>query len=324
MKTPPKKKTDKKTASKKSQDPQRVMLPVVHKSTTPALRDPFQQYMAEVSRYPLLSHEEEDKVARHYKQYQDKKSAQLLVLSNLRLVVKIAMEYSSVYHNLMDLIQEGNLGLMRAVEKYDVDKNVRFSTYAVWWVRAYVLKFILDNFRLVKVGTTQAQKKLFFNLMREKENMEKLGFAPTTRLLADKLGVKENEVNQMEVRMGAREVELDAPKANYDGQARNMDFVTGESGKAIEDAVEQGELKDILLKNLDAFTKSLSEKERQIFFDRLFSEFPKTLQEIADQYKISRERIRQIEERTIKKMRTFFSEKGMSVDIHPEKQAVKS
>lgn len=294
----------------------KALVPAKKTGMVPVSRDPFQQYMSEVSRYPVLTPEEEEKVTHHYKQYQDKKSAQLLVLSNLRLVVKIAMEYRSAYHNLMDLIQEGNLGLMRAVEKYDVEKNVRFSSYAVWWVKAYILKFILDNFRLVKVGTTQAQKKLFFNLMREKDRMEKLGFMPTTKLLAEKIGVKEREVNQMEVRMGSREMELDAPRANYDGGSRNMDFVTGSNGRDVEEAIEHGELKDILLKNLDAFTGTLNEKERQIFFDRLFAEIPKTLQEIADQYKITRERIRQIEDRTIKKMRHFFSEKGITVDIH--------
>lgn len=304
---------------------EQALVPLKAKKPVPVYRDPFQQYMMEVSKYPILPPEEERKVARHYKQYQDKKSAQLLVLSNLRLVVKIAMEYRSAYHNLMDLIQEGNMGLMRAVEKYDIEKNVRFSSYAVWWVRAFILKFILDNFRLVKVGTTQAQKKLFFNLMREKERMEQLGFVPSTKLLADKLGVKEREVGQMEVRMGAREVELDAPKANYEGGARQIDFVPGSNGADVEDALTQSELKDILLKNLDEFVKGLGEKERRIFFDRLFTEIPKTLQEIADEYKITRERIRQIEERTVKKMQKFFREKGMSVDVdhkpaEPEKK----
>lgn len=296
---------------------ERALVPVKSKKLAPTYRDPFQQYMTEVSRYPILSPEEEEKVARHYKAYQDKKSAQLLVLSNLRLVVKIAMEYRSAYHNLMDLIQEGNMGLMRAVEKYDVEKNVRFSSYAVWWARAFILKFILDNFRLVKVGTTQAQKKLFFNLMREKERMEQLGFMPTAKLLAERLGVKEKEVGQMEVRMGAREVELDAPRANRDGSARNIDFVPGADGADVEDALTQSELKDILLKNLDEFVKGLGDKERRVFFDRLFSEIPKTLQEIADEYQLTRERIRQIEERTIKKMQKFFREKGMSVDVKP-------
>ena len=272
--------------------------------------------MTEVSRYPLLSPEEESRLARHYKEYGDKKSAQLLVLSNLRLVVKITMEYRSAYSNLMDLIQEGNLGLMRAVEKFDVSKNVRFSSYAVWWVRAYVLKFILDNFRLVKVGTTQAQKKLFFNLMREKERMEQLGFKPTTKLLASRLGVKETDVNQMEVRMGGREMELDAPKTSHDSTARNIDFISSKEDVRVDDVLEKNELKDILLKNLDEFVKELGEKERHIFFDRLFAEIPKTLQDIADEYKITRERIRQIEERTIKKMQKFFKKKGMDVDVH--------
>lgn len=281
----------------------------------PAPLDPLKRYMEEVARYPLLTQEEEAAVARHYREHRDRESAQRLVLANLRLVVKIAMEYRSAFVNVLDLIQEGNLGLLRAVDKYDVDKNVRFSSYAAWWVRAYVLKHIIDNFRLVKIGTTQAQKKLFFNLMREKEKMERLGFAPTPKLLADKLNVREDEVREMEVRMGSREAELDAPKPHYDG-ARNMDFVSS-GANDVEDKIEQGELKDILIKNLGEFTAGLKDKEKKIFTERLFAEVPKTLQEIADEYKITRERIRQIEERVVAKMRRFFTDKGIEIGGNP-------
>jgi RNA polymerase sigma-32 factor len=301
------------SVKKKKVSTTKALLPVPAKSDLPAKQDPLQRYMMEVGRYPILSAEEEAIVARHYKEHQDKGSAQKLVLSNLRLVVKIAMEYRSAFQNVLDLIQEGNVGLMRAVEKYDVEKNVRFSSYAAWWVRAYILKFVLDNFRLVKIGTTQAQKKLFFNLMREKENMEKLGFKPTPKLLSEKLNVKEAEVNEMEVRMGSREMELDAPKAHFDG-ASNMDFLSGSDG-SVEDKIEQNELQNMLLQHLEEFTVTLKDKEKQIFSERLFAEVPKTLQEIADEYKISRERIRQIENRVVVKMRDFFKAKGMSVDI---------
>jgi len=285
------------------------------KSLEKVRRDPLQQYMLEVSRYPLLSPEEEGQVARHYKEHRDKKSAQALVLANLRLVVKIAMEYRATYAGLLDLIQEGNVGLMRAVEKYDVDKKVRFSSYASWWIRAYILKFIIDNFRLVKIGTTQAQKKLFFNLMKEKEKMEKLGFHPTPALLAERLDVKEKEVRHMEIRMGAREMELDAPRSKDNAEsARHIDFLES-SDTDVEEALEKSELQDMLLKHLEEFTAKLKLKEKKIFYDRLFSEVPKTLQEIANDYGISRERIRQIEEKLIEKMRKFFKEKGMDVDV---------
>lgn len=290
------------------------------KSLEKIRHDPLQQYMSEVARYPLLSPEEEGRIARHYKEYKDKQSAQALVLANLRLVVKIAMEYRSAYVGLLDLIQEGNVGLMRAVEKYDVDKKVRFSSYASWWIRAYILKFIIDNFRLVKIGTTQAQKKLFFNLMKEKEKMEKLGFRPTPALLAERLDVKEQEIKHMEIRMRAREMELDAPRSKDNAEsARHIDFLESQDPD-VEEALEKSELQDMLLKHLEEFTSQLKFKEKKIFYDRLFSEVPKTLQEIANDYGISRERIRQIEARLVEKMRKFFKEKGMDMDIDINKK----
>ena len=168
--------------------------------------------MLEVSQYPILTPEEEREVAIHFKEHGDKESAQKLVLSNLRLVVKIAMEYRSAYYNTLDLIQEGNLGLMRAVQKYDVERGVRFTSYSAWWVRAFILKFILDNFKLVKIGTTQAQKKLFYNLMKEKDKIEKMGITPTAKMISENLDVKEAEVVEMQKRLGSRDMELDAPR----------------------------------------------------------------------------------------------------------------
>jgi RNA polymerase sigma-32 factor len=315
MPRPKSKKNDKKTASQPDKSGKRTLPVPAPRPALPATLDPLKRYMDEVARYPLLTPEEEAAVARHYREHRDRESAQRLVLANLRLVVKIAMEYRSAFTNALDLIQEGNLGLLRAVDKYDVDKNVKFSSYAAWWVRAYVLKHIIDNFRLVKIGTTQAQKKLFFNLMREKEKMEQLGFSPTPKLLAEKLNVREDEVREMEVRMGSREAELDAPKPNYDG-VRNVDFVSS-GATDVEDKIEQGELKDILIKNLGEFTAGLKDKEKRIFTERLFAEVPKTLQEIADEYKITRERIRQIEERVVAKMRRFFADKGIEIGVNP-------
>lgn len=276
--------------------------------------DPLKRYMIEVSHYPILTPEEEKAVAEHYRKYRDKESAQKLVLANLRLVVKIALEYRSAYYHTLDLIQEGNVGLMRAVQKYDVDRGVRFTSYAAWWVRAYILKFILDNFRLVKVGTTQAQKKLFFNLMKEKEKIEKLGIRATPQMLSESLDVKEKEVVEMQKRLGARELELDAPRPHFEG-ALNMDFISVDD-KPTEDKVEQAQLKEILLKHLDDFTKTLGKKEKEIFTQRLFAEIPKTLQEIADTYGITRERVRQIESKVIKKMREFFKDKGLKIDVN--------
>lgn len=308
----PKAKKSSKEKSIDAKTPGRA-LPVASKQEAIGRVDSLQRYMQEVGRYPMLTSEEEERFARHYQKFQDKESAQSLVLANLRLVVRIAMEYRSAFNNMLDLIQEGNIGLMRAVEKYDVEKNVRFSSYAAWWVRAYILKFIIDNYRLVKVGTTQAQKKLFFNLIKEKEKIEKLGFTPTPKLLSERLNVKEDEVREMEVRMGSREVELDAPRANYDG-VKNLDFLPAGS-ESIQESLEQSELQDILLKNIEEFTSALKTKEKQIFTERLFAEVPRTLQEIADEYDITRERIRQIENRVVDKMRSFFKDKGLDIDV---------
>jgi RNA polymerase sigma-32 factor len=291
-----------------------VFLPVVKTESLPARQDPLQRYFSEVSRYPILSLEEEEKAARHYIEHQDTKSAQALVLSNLRLVVKISLEYRSAYSNLLDLIQEGNMGLMRAVQKFDPDRGVRFASYAAWWVRAYILKYILDNYRMVKIGTTQAQKKLFFNLIKEKERMEREGFIPTAKKLSERLDVKEREVQEMQMRMGSRDMELDAPKGNFEG-AINMDFLASGADESAEDKAESDELKERLLSNLESFTSGLKEKEKKIFHDRLYTEIPKTLQEIADDYGITRERVRQIEERLVGKMRTFFKEKGLDVSV---------
>jgi len=311
-----------KATAKKSKDKKKIVpvpaqgsaLPVVKGSEDLIPTDPLKRYMIEVGQYPIMTPEEEKETAEHYRKHEDKESAQKLVLSNLRLVVKIAMEYRSAYYHTLDLIQEGNVGLMRAVQKYDLDKGVRFTSYAAWWVRAYILKFILDNFRLVKVGTTQAQKKLFFNLMKEKEKIESMGIHATSKMISENLDVKEKEVIEMQKRLGSREVELDAPRKHFEG-ALNMDFVPV-GDESAEDQAEQAQLKGILLKNLDEFTKGLNEKEAKIFTERLFAEVPQTLQEIADTYGITRERIRQIENKVVKKMQAFFEDKGLHVDLN--------
>lgn len=286
--------------------------------TLPILRDPLQQYLSEVSQFPVLSREDEAKIAKHYTQFHDKESAQTLVVSNLRLVVKIALEYSQAFHNILDLIQEGNMGLMRAVTKYDASKGTRFSYYAAWWIRAFILKYIIDNFRLVKVGTTQAQKKLFYNLMKEKQKMEAMGFAPKTKLLSEKLDVKEKDIVEMDQRMSRRDMSLDAPSPGADDKI-NMDYFASKDLSA-EVQVEEAQLKRKLFENLDEFIVSLNEKEKKIFLDRLYAEVPKTLQEIADEYGITRERIRQLEERTVKKLRQFFSQKGFDIDVAQSKK----
>lgn len=281
----------------------------------PSVKDSLSQYMMEISKFPVLSREEEQALVEKYLENDDREAAQKLVVSNLRLVVKIAMEYRRAYHNLLDLIQEGNMGLLRALTKYDPEKGTRFSYYASWWIKAYILKYIIDNFRLVKIGTTQAQKKLFFNLMKEKEKMEKQGFIPKTKLLSERLDVKEKEVEEMQQRMGSGDMSLDAPSAYYEGKSQ-MDFLADDKQDSAEDQTELNELKQKLFDNLGDFVKELKEKEKKVFSERLYAEVPKTLQEIADEYGITRERIRQIEARVVEKLKTFFAEKGFEIDIN--------
>lgn len=293
-------------------DPLTGLVPVVETEKTPAVLDPLKQYFNEISKYPVLSRDEEMTLAKHYIEHQDKESAQKLVVSNLRLVVKIAMEYSRAFHNLLDLVQEGNMGLMRAVTKYDPSKGTRFSYYASWWIRAFMLKYIIDNFRLVKVGTTQAQKKLFYNLMREKNKMESMGFAPDTHLISENLGVREKDVIEMEQRMGRSDMSLDAPSTGLDGKM-NIDFFEDKGEVPADVKLEEKDLKKQLFESLGEFVKTLGDKEKSIFSERLYSEVPKTLQEIADEYGITRERIRQLEERVVKKLRQFFEAKGFEV-----------
>lgn len=278
-----------------------------------SIKDPLQQYLSEVSRYPLLSREEEDELIKRFMDEDDKAAAQKLVVSNLRLVVKIAMEYGRAMHNAMDLIQEGNMGLIRALTKYDATKGTRFSYYASWWIRAYILKFIIDNYRLVKVGTTQAQKKLFYNLMKEKRKMEAMGFTPKTKLLSTKLNVKEKDVVEMEQRMSRSDMSLDAPSKVGENKV-NFDFFSSEDDSP-ETQVESEDLKNKLFENLSDFVGGLKEKEKKIFSERLYAEVPKTLQEIANDYGITRERIRQIEARLIEKLKDYFKEKGFDINI---------
>lgn len=295
----------------------KTLLPAIVEERLPATMDPLQRYLLEMGKFPLLTREEEQELTQHYAQHQDKESAQKLVVSNLRLVVKIAMEYRQAFQNVLDLIQEGNMGLMRAITKYDASKGTRFSYYASWWIRAYILKYIIDNFRLVKIGTTQAQKKLFYNLMKEKRKMEALGYIPKSNLLAEKLDVKEKDVIEMDSRMSGREMSLDAPAKGFDDK-RNMDFMS-DTSVPMDQQLENDELKEKLFAHLKDFVASLKEKEKNIFQQRLYSEVPKTLQEIADEYGITRERIRQIEERVVEKLRKFFVEKGFEVNLNRPK-----
>ena len=275
--------------------------------TSLAKVDPLQRYLVEIRRYKLLTKEEEHQLALTYRENKDPDAAYKLITSNLRLVVKIAFEFHRAWvMNLLDLIQEGNIGLMQAVKKFDPYRGVRLSSYASFWIRAYILRFILDNWRLVKIGTTQAQRRLFFNLQKEKTKLEALGYSAEPKKLAEAIGVKEKEVIQMDQRMSSWEASLDAPMRD-DAERSLMDFLPA-SKELIDGKLEDNEIKSILYEKLKDFKKTLKDKELYIYQNRLLAENPATLQEIGDKYGVTRERTRQIEERLLRKIKDFLKE----------------
>ncbi len=268
--------------------------------------DPLQRYLAEIRRYPLLTPEEEHQLAVRYKEHGDVEAAYRLVTANLRLVVMFARKYERAVHNLLDLIQEGSIGLMEAVRNFDPYRGVRFPSYAVWWVRAYIIRYLMNNWRMVKLGTTQAQRKLFFNLQREKERLEAEGFSPAPKLIAQNLGVKEEEVVEMQKRMAGRDVSLDTPIDADEGESATLGDLISTKQDNAEEAVAAAEYRALMSKKMLEFARTLKGKEEVIFRTRLLAEEPVTLQEIGDQYGISRERIRQLESRLKKKLKDFL------------------
>ena len=290
-----------------------ALLPALKEEKLPSVstkdRDPLAIYMREIARYDLLSPEQEKALTTAFVKTGDIEIAKKLVQANLRLVVKIAMEYRRSYKNVMDLIQEGNIGLMKAVSKYDPEKGAKLSYYASWWIRSYILKFILDNFRLVKVGTTREQKKLFFNLLKEKQRLVGMGIEPTTKLIADNLGVSEKSVEVMDQRIGAGsgEFNIDGPAFKDDSRMTLAETITSED-ESFEDKFELEQDTEVLKSHLHDFLSTLKERDLDIFKKRLLSEVPPSLQSIADEYGVSRERIRQVEERLLNKLKVYMAD----------------
>jgi len=264
---------------------------------------------------------EERELAIRVREHGDKEAAYILATSNLRLVVKIALEFQRIWmQNLLDLIQEGNMGLMQAVRKFDPYKNVKFSYYSSFWIKAYILKFIMDNWRLVKIGTTQGQRKLFFKLKKEKQRLIDEGFDPKPKLLSQTLGVSEREVVDMEQRLNGWDVSLDAPLKD-DSDTERIEFLSTED-ESIEEKVAKKEIEELLHNKIEMFKKKMNKRELEIFNARIFSDDPATLQEIGDRYGISRERVRQIEKSLIKKLREFFKREVSDFDSYAFKDEV--
>jgi RNA polymerase sigma-32 factor len=279
--------------------------------------DPLQAYLHEIQRHPLLTPEEEHALAVRYAETGDVDAAAKLVSSNLRLVVKIAYEYRRAYRNIMDLIQEGNIGLMQAVKRYDPYRGVKLSSYAAWWIRAYILRFVLNNWRLVKLGTTQAQRKLFFNLNKEKARLTQMGIEPTPLEIAQRLNVEESEVIEMDRRLASREASLDAPVGDSDGRAISRVEMMRASSVAPDIALAEGELNAMLKEKIAMFRDTLTNpKDIAIFDERLVAEEPLTLQDLGERFGISRERVRQLEARLMSKLREFLrTELGEAIEV---------
>jgi len=271
--------------------------------------------MREVQRYPLLSREEEQKLAHRYRKTGDREALQALITSNLRFVVKIAYEYVHYRMKLLDLIQEGNMGLVKAVQEFDPYKQVRLTTYAVWWIRSYIQDAILRNYSLVKLGTTQAQKRLFYRLRREQKKMEQLGISPqqNVKLLASRLDVREKDVREMDSRLSQHDVSLNTPLSTEEKKEHIQNIA--DPSRPADEVLGEEEQHDIFKKILGQFSQTLEGREKLIFEARMVSENPLTLQEIGDKYGITKERARQLEEQIKEKLRMYVQKHFPDYDL---------
>ncbi|MCK6507688.1 sigma-70 family RNA polymerase sigma factor [Myxococcota bacterium] len=293
-------------------DPRRNALPgnlpvLAGPSSVSRKGDLLAYYLSEVRRYPLLDPEEENSLARKYVEEGDTEAAHRLVTANLRLVVKLAFQYHRQWSNVLDLIQEGNVGLVEALSRYDPYRGVRFSSYAQYWIRAMILRFLMDNYRLVRLGSTRHGRKLFFQLQKERDRLIKEGINPSTAALAERLEVPEQEIIDVDRQLAAPAMSLHAPVGDAEGRALE-EMVSGES-VGPDDAVERGELGTLVKEHLDAFARSLTDEREQIIWQqRLTASDPRSLADIGEEFGVSKERIRQVEARIKKRLKVFLTE----------------
>lgn len=270
-----------------------------------ATADPMTLYMASVQKYPLLSREEEKKLATHFYETKDPDAAQALVTANLRFVVKIAAEYSRFGAKLIDLVQEGNIGLLHAVREFNPYKGVRLITYAVWWIRGYIQEYLMRQYSMVRIGTTQNQKKLFYKLKKERESLEKFGASPDFNQLSEKLGIPIDEIIEMQNRLRSRDISLDRP---LDDETRSTlgDLQKNTSERPLDEELALREQLALLREKIEELRPQLSKRELIILDERILADEPLTLQEIGEKYKITREAVRQMEVRVINKIKKQF------------------
>ncbi|MBF0441086.1 MAG: RNA polymerase factor sigma-32 [Oligoflexales bacterium] len=274
---------------------------------------PLQLYLREIAKYPLLSPEEELEAAEKHFNDGDISAAHRLVTSNLRLVVKIASDFKQAQVNFLDLIQEGNYGLMQAVKKFNPYKGVKLSSYAAWWIRAYILKYIMDNKSQVKIGTTAAQRKLFFNLKKEADRLLSEYDQLDTKLLAESLNVREKDVIEMQIRLNKSDVSLDAPSSSEEDSPSRGSLIAHQA-ESVEEQLASSQIKEIFGEHLEEFRKTLKGRDLEIFNIRMINENPITLQELGDRYGITRERARQLESKILENLKKFVKEKGI-IDV---------
>jgi len=272
-----------------------------------ALTDPVALYMAEVRKYPLLTREQEQELAMRYRETGDKRAAEMLVTSNLRFVVKVAAEYSKFGARLIDLVQEGNVGLMHAVREFNPYKGVRLITYAVWWIRGYIQDYLMRQYSMVRIGTTQSQRKLFYRLQKEKELLESMGQEPSVQLLSSRLGVSESDVETMSQRLQGRDVSLQTA-VDDNGKTTLLDFESSDD-IPIDEQMGHAEMLSLLNEGIEDLKDSLNDRERELLEDRLLSDEPLTLQEIGEKYGVTREAVRQMENRLMAKIRKILEER---------------
>jgi RNA polymerase sigma-32 factor len=296
------------TEDQRSEDtsPSTQLVPTSGRGLVPS--DPFRRYLSELRKYPALTPEEERELARRYRDTGDREALFRLVTANLRLVVRVAYSFRRAARNMLDLVQEGNIGLLHAVERYDPELGVRLPTYAAWWVRAYMVKFLLDNIRLVRVGTTNARRKLLRNLRQEKQRLEEQGYEVGPKQLADHFGVSEKDVTDVQLALGSRDVSLDEPVGG-DEERRQIDTMPDEKTADVEETVARGQLQDRAERAIAEFRKALTERDLAILEQRILSEDPETLQRLGDRFGTSREAVRQAEVRLMKRLTEFMRDR---------------
>jgi RNA polymerase sigma-32 factor len=282
------------------------LLPAVTQDSSVARVDILTAYLNEIRQYENLTENEEQELAIKLRETNDSDAAYRLTTSHLMLVVRIAMTFRRQWQNMMDLIQEGNIGLLKAVKKFDPFRGVRLSSYATWWIRSYILKYMLDNWRLVRVGTTNNRRKLLYNLRKEKENLENQGFTPTPKLLAEHFGVAESDVIDVQASLGVVDISVDTPMRAGEETTPDM-FLADHGAMSPEENAEQNQFLESLKQEIDSFRKELKPIEQKILSERILSETPRSLQEIGDDQNVTREAIRQTEQRILRKFKTYIT-----------------